>query len=148
MNSSDPAEVAEIAKSAAFAQDAHLEEKNDHISTELRQTSSPEIEEVHVVPGKGDGGSAVPYEDDASLQKTFPSSDELKTLRRVAGEIPWTAYTVAFVELCERFSYYGTTAVCMSGNPPLQLTTNRGSRQFHPASSSRGLLGRCHSWSR
>jgi POT family proton-dependent oligopeptide transporter len=27
--------------------------------------------------------------------------------------VHWTAYTVAFVELCERFSYYGTTAVCM-----------------------------------
>lgn len=41
-----------------------------------------------------------------------PTEEELKTLRRVSGQIPWTAYTVAFVELCERFSYYGTTAVC------------------------------------
>ncbi|KAF3940644.1 hypothetical protein ABW19_dt0200252 [Dactylella cylindrospora] len=40
-----------------------------------------------------------------------PTEEELTTLRRVAGKVPWTAYTVAFVELCERFSYYGTTAV-------------------------------------
>lgn len=40
-----------------------------------------------------------------------PTEEELATLRRVSGEIPWTAYTVAFVELCEHFSYYGTTAV-------------------------------------
>lgn len=40
-----------------------------------------------------------------------PTDEELKTLRRVSGKIPWAAYTVAFVELCERFSYYGTTAV-------------------------------------
>jgi len=42
----------------------------------------------------------------------IPTEEELVTLRRVSGQIPWTAYTVAFVELCERFSYYGTTAVC------------------------------------
>jgi POT family proton-dependent oligopeptide transporter len=41
-----------------------------------------------------------------------PTEEELVTLRRVSGKIPWVAYTVAFVELCERFSYYGTTAVC------------------------------------
>ena len=41
-----------------------------------------------------------------------PTEEELATLRRVSGKIPWMAYTVAFVELCERFSYYGTTAVC------------------------------------
>ena len=46
-------------------------------------------------------------EDNAGL----PSEEELETLRRVSGPIPWTAYTVAFVELCERFSYYGTTVV-------------------------------------
>ncbi|EXJ83708.1 POT family proton-dependent oligopeptide transporter [Capronia coronata CBS 617.96] len=37
-----------------------------------------------------------------------PTEEELKTLPRVADEIPWRVYTVAFVELCERFSYYGT----------------------------------------
>lgn len=26
----------------------------------------------------------------------------------MADKIPWRVYTVAFVELCERFSYYGT----------------------------------------
>ena len=42
-----------------------------------------------------------------------PTEQELDSLRRVAGRVRWTAYTIAFVELCERFSYYGTTAVCM-----------------------------------
>jgi POT family proton-dependent oligopeptide transporter len=41
-----------------------------------------------------------------------PTEGELASLRRVSGKIPWTAYAVAFIELCERFSYYGTTAVC------------------------------------
>lgn len=40
-----------------------------------------------------------------------PTMAEMKTLRRVSGKIPWTAWTITFVEFCERFSYYGTTAV-------------------------------------
>lgn len=41
------------------------------------------------------------------------SEEDLRTLRRVAGKIPWQAWTITFVEFCERFSYYGTTVVCM-----------------------------------
>ncbi|KAJ0107432.1 hypothetical protein J7T55_009397 [Diaporthe amygdali] len=41
----------------------------------------------------------------------FPTAEELNTLRRVSDKIPWSVLTIAFVELCERFSYYGTTAV-------------------------------------
>lgn len=43
----------------------------------------------------------------------FPTEEEFHTLRRVSDKIPWAVYTIAFVELCERFSYYGTTVVCM-----------------------------------
>lgn len=42
------------------------------------------------------------------------TDEDLVNLRRVSGKIPWQAYTIAFVELCERFSYYGTTVVCES----------------------------------
>lgn len=45
-----------------------------------------------------------------------PTADELhgpSALRRVSAPIPWAVYTVAFVELCERFSYYGTQVLCM-----------------------------------
>jgi proton-dependent oligopeptide transporter, POT family len=42
----------------------------------------------------------------------YPTESERATLRHVTGKVPWTAYTIGFVELCERFSYYGTTAVC------------------------------------
>lgn len=40
-----------------------------------------------------------------------PTTEELKTLRRVSGKIGWQAFTITFVEFCERFSWYGTTAV-------------------------------------
>lgn len=42
----------------------------------------------------------------------YPTQEELKTLRRVPDKVPWKAFPIAFVELCERFSYYGTTVVC------------------------------------
>ena len=43
-----------------------------------------------------------------------PTLEELSTLRRVAHKIPLKLLSIAFVELCERFSYYGTTVVCKS----------------------------------
>lgn len=39
----------------------------------------------------------------------FPTDEELRTLRRVSGKINWAAYSVAFCELGERFSYYGSS---------------------------------------
>ncbi|KAL4934667.1 putative MFS peptide transporter [Aspergillus undulatus] len=47
----------------------------------------------------------------SSRGREYPTPEELSTLHRVSGKVRWTAYTIAFVELCERFSYFGTTAV-------------------------------------
>ncbi|KAF8066511.1 peptide transporter PTR2A [Lyophyllum atratum] len=41
----------------------------------------------------------------------FPTEEERQTLRRVADKIPWNAYLIAFVELAERFSFYGSSVV-------------------------------------
>jgi POT family proton-dependent oligopeptide transporter len=54
--------------------------------------------------------------DTESLEENYPTLEELEgenCLRRISAPIPWAVYTVAFVELCERFSYYGTQVVCM-----------------------------------
>ena len=70
----------------------------------------------------------------------FPTEEEKLVLRRVPDTIPWNAYrefptesqdpssvaltvcvslpVIAFVELCERFSYYGTTVVFVSAIRP------------------------------
>ncbi|PVI02540.1 PTR2-domain-containing protein [Periconia macrospinosa] len=48
---------------------------------------------------------------EADLVGEEPTEEDLRTLRRVSGKIPWTAYTVAFVELCERFGYYGCSVL-------------------------------------
>lgn len=36
-----------------------------------------------------------------------PTEEEKKTLRRVGDTFPASAYLIAVVELCERFTYYG-----------------------------------------
>lgn len=41
----------------------------------------------------------------------YPTEEELGTLRRVHGKVSWLIYTIGLVEMCERFAYYGTTAV-------------------------------------
>jgi len=121
MNASDPVDVAEIAKSKAVSHDISINEKNPNVD-ELTIDSAPQ-EGIYAEDG---------------IDKTSPTQDELANLRRIAGKIPWAAYTIAFVELCERFSYYGTTAVCKIPLSPhfaeFQLT--RTSRQFHSASST------------
>jgi hypothetical protein len=63
----------------------------------------------------------------------YPTDEEWTTLRRVYGKVNWMIYIIGVVETCERFAYYGTTAVC-------KCTTGTGflikliscSRQFHP----------------
>jgi hypothetical protein len=45
----------------------------------------------------------------------LPTLEELDgkyKLRRVSAPIPWSVYAIAFVELCERFSYYGVQVLC------------------------------------
>ena len=42
-----------------------------------------------------------------SFEGDEPTEEELATLRKVADHLPWSAFIVALVELCERFTYYG-----------------------------------------
>ena len=56
-----------------------------------------------------------PVMETTPLDESEPTLEELDgpyALRRISAPIPWAVYTVAFVELCERFSYYGTQVVC------------------------------------
>ncbi|KAH7089281.1 POT family-domain-containing protein [Paraphoma chrysanthemicola] len=41
----------------------------------------------------------------------LPNADDWATLRRVYGKVNWMIYIIGIVEMCERFAYYGTTAV-------------------------------------
>jgi POT family proton-dependent oligopeptide transporter len=60
----------------------------------------------------GSNQLAPPVEFEADLEGEEPTPEDLLTLRRVSGKIPWIAFTIAFVELCERFGYYGCQVLC------------------------------------
>jgi POT family proton-dependent oligopeptide transporter len=56
-----------------------------------------------------------------------PTEEELRTLRRVSGKIKWSMWTIAFVELCERFSYYGSSVLYTNFvNHELPIGSNTG----------------------
>ncbi|KAH8649673.1 Ptr2 peptide transporter [Tricladium varicosporioides] len=67
------------------------------------------------IPGEKSEKTPSPFHfsdrDSDELQGEYPTEEEFHTLRRVSDKIPWKVYTIAFIELCERFSYYGTTVV-------------------------------------
>ena len=100
---SNPVDVTEISKAHAVSNT--IDEKNTSFEKEIG--TAHDIQEIQ--PSKElSAGDA----EDAELNKSYPTDEEFNTLRRVPGSLRWPAYTVAFVELCERFSYYGTTTVC------------------------------------
>lgn len=94
-------EVVEVAKAdipyAAQPDDNITTSESNYLSHE-KATSSDGTSDVLVGPNG----------------EQYPTEEELKTLKRTYGHVPWLIYTIAFVELCERFAYYGTTAVCKS----------------------------------
>lgn len=61
--------------------------------------------------GSIDKGRRTSIIDADDVDEEHITQEDLQVLRRVSGKIPWQAYTIAFVELCERFSYYGSTIV-------------------------------------
>ncbi|TDL26999.1 PTR2-domain-containing protein [Rickenella mellea] len=70
----------------------------------------------------------------------LPTEDEKATLRRVPDKIPWNAYTVAFIELAERFSYYGTTVVFTNFiQQPLPARSKAGAGGAHHVSGALGM---------
>ena len=91
---------------------------------EVAKSNAPQVLDVPAAPGleneKNEKALAIDdkqaYSSDGSVRgpegEEYPTAEEVEKLRRVCGTVPWSSYTIAFVELCERFSYYGTTVVC------------------------------------
>jgi POT family proton-dependent oligopeptide transporter len=68
-------------------------------------------EKYHVQDESVHETSSDVQEDDVHAGLEFPTEEERLTLRRVADTLPWSAYLIAFVELAERFSFYGSQVV-------------------------------------
>jgi POT family proton-dependent oligopeptide transporter len=74
---------------------------------------------------------------EADLEGEEPTEEELRTLKRVSGKIPWSAYSIAFVELCERFGYYGCQVLCKLHLPVTRIRKLTCVRhQLRPAPAS------------
>jgi len=69
----------------------------------------------------------------------YPTKHELQTLRRTHGHVPMILYSIAFVELCERFAYYGTIQVCKSDEHLL----SGGNVHANPIQSTTTSIGPC-----
>lgn len=58
------------------------------------------------------------YESSDSDDADVPTEEERHSLRKVADRLPWSAFLVALVELCERFASYGLTGPFQVRSPP------------------------------
>jgi POT family proton-dependent oligopeptide transporter len=72
--------------------------------TSLSRTSVAKGPEVRL-----DDTSSDFIEDDTGIPGPSPTEEDLATLQKVADKLPLSAWLVAIVELCERFTYYGIT---------------------------------------
>jgi len=90
--------------------------------------SAHAIEQPRVMGGGGAGirpaGNYLEADEDGHIGQEgdeWPTEEDLATLRKAPDKISWAAYTVAFIELCERFSYYGTQVICTSSHPYISI---------------------------
>ncbi|KAK2059083.1 POT family protein [Colletotrichum caudatum] len=72
--------------------------------------------------------------------EVYPTEEELLTLRRTHGKVDWLIYSIGFAEMCERFAYYGTTAVFVNFIAyPLPPGSTTGAGGTHEQAGALGL---------
>ncbi|KZM22329.1 uncharacterized protein EKO05_0010317 [Ascochyta rabiei] len=86
-------------------------------------------------------GKATLQESYLSENDDIPTEEELETLPRVGAAIPWKIYTIAFVELVERMSYYGCVQVYSNFIAKPRLTPTGMAVDPHNADAQPGALG-------
>ncbi|KAJ4249473.1 hypothetical protein NW762_012330 [Fusarium torreyae] len=87
-----------------------IDEKRASISAERRASVATNPRPSQTIPRPADAPVAASV-GGVTPDGQFPTAEELATLRRVANKIPFKLFSIAFIELCERFSYYGCTVV-------------------------------------
>lgn len=128
MSSGLAQESVEIAKAGIPAAAPAGTEKEQAVG---RATMVPEEKE----PSANYDSTETEYED-------TPTEEELKTLRRVSANLRWPIFTIAFAELCERFSYYGSSVLYTNFvQHPLPDGSNTGA-SFGTDARVPGALGR------
>lgn len=90
-----------------------IELKNTSVSSDnIDDTQVYEISKDDRIDSKHEDRIDEVYEEDEELEEGYevPTEEEMRTLRRVGGKIPFRCWLIAIVELSERFSYYGLSA--------------------------------------
>lgn len=82
-----------------------------------------------------------PTEETEPLKDQYPTEEELYSLRRVPDKIPWKVYTIAYVEMVERLSYYGCTNVFVNFIQWPAPTPTGAARFPNAAQAQPGALG-------
>lgn len=67
-------------------------------------TTSTSMKPLAVQEKEGLGSSSTSLAHDEGDE---PTEEERQTLRKIGDKLPWSAFLVAVIELCERFAYYG-----------------------------------------
>jgi dipeptide/tripeptide permease len=65
------------------------------------------MQDMKADPSQQEQSSSYDDENDSTTDGDEPTEEDLRTLRKEADKLPWSAFLVAVVELCERFTYYG-----------------------------------------
>lgn len=100
---------------------------NDNVGANVVTGEKQAIETGHT----SDTSVALGVHENDGLGGVKPTAEELRTLRKVGEPLPKSAFLVAIVELCERFTYYGASG----------LFQNYISRP-HSGELGRGALGK------
>ncbi|KAI1856857.1 uncharacterized protein JN550_013659 [Neoarthrinium moseri] len=103
------------------------------------------VEPSNVVGHHVDAAVEVALKDTAILHKDYegkPTDEELRTLRRVPGRVPYLAYCLCAVEFCERASYYGCVTIWTNYiNRPLPIGGNGLGSPPYGSQATQGALG-------
>lgn len=106
------------------------------------QRKNPAAHETSAPPYLHSEGKATIQDSYLADEDDFPTQEELKTLRRVPAKIPLKIYSIAFIELVERMSYYGTTAVYSNFIAKPLLTPTGAAVDPNDADAQPGALGK------
>ncbi|KAF9510756.1 hypothetical protein BS47DRAFT_1299831 [Hydnum rufescens UP504] len=110
----------------------------DHEKVEHEKEERPSLD-VHV-SSLSDSGPE--YASDGDIW-VYPTEEERSgpfALRRIPDKIPWSAYLIGIVEMAERFSYYGSTAVFTNFiQRPLPAGSRTGAGGKYRTSGALGL---------
>jgi POT family proton-dependent oligopeptide transporter len=123
--------------------DAYVADRHDPalaVGPDKKHELDPAAHNVEVPPFyDGKATAQENYFDDELL----PTPEELATLRRIPDKIPLKVYTIAMVELLERFSYYGTSAVFVNFiQKPNPGTRGGAALDPHDPQAKPGALGK------